>query len=227
MLRKALFSLMLVAAATPGMSNGATPESAYSALAGIYDIQPRSVYGEMLAHRKLYLAFTGDDVTGFFDNPYPQPDDADVDNTCRFFLSGKMTSGNRMDLVATEFDSSTPTSQIALTKQHDGTWRVAVDGPRGHAADLPNCAVPSMVSGDVVKLADPRPWQIVGKIGTAKAPLYSEPSADKQTRAYLIESDPVAIQITQGEWTQIDYIGKHRELVRWARSSDLYYYLNR
>jgi hypothetical protein len=226
MLRTTLLAFTLAIAATPIVSSAAGLPTAPNEFSGIYEIQPRSVYGVTLAHRKLYLAVSGDDVTGYFDNPYPQPEDADVDDTCSFFLSGKMTSPDTLELSA-DYPTADAASTIVLKKRHDGAWTVAVKGASGNASYLPNCSNQTLVSGDIAKLATARPWQIIGRIDHAKAILYSEPSMDKKTNAYLVNLDPVAIQVFKGEWHQIDYIGKDRELVRWIRASDIYYFLER
>nr|WP_199043489.1 hypothetical protein [Dyella sp. ASV24] len=218
----AVFVTTALSLASPAATTPATPNGA----SGVYDIQPRNDHSVELPHRKLYLAFEGDDVTGYYDNAYPQPADADVDDTCRFFLSGKQTAPATVTLSA-DYPGDGVASDIVLSKRPDGAWLVTVKGTHADASRLPNCSVPSLISGDVVKLASARPWRIVGRASKPTVPLYSEPSTDKKTKGYLVDLDPVAIQTIQGEWTQIDYLAKDHELVRWVKSTDVYYYLER
>lgn len=226
MSRALAFAIAFVSTALPLASLAATTPATPNDASGIYDIQPRDDQGVPLPHRKLFLAFEGDDVTGYYDNPYPQPEDADVDDTCRFFLSGKQTEKATVTLSA-DYPGDGVASDIVLTKRSDGAWLVTVKGTRTDASRLPNCSVPSLVSRDVVKLVSTRPWRIVGRASQPTVPLYSEPSIDKKTKGYLVDRDPVAIQTIQGEWTQIDYLAKDHELVRWVKSTDVYYYLER
>lgn len=199
---------------------------AKDAASGVYDILPRTDHGQPLAHRKLYLAFDGDAVTGYFDNPYPQPEEADVDDTCRFVLTGNKAAQGRLELSA-QYPGDDYSSSIVLTPRPDGAWSVTVKGIVDHPDYLPNCSNPSLVSGDLIKLAAAHPWRIIGYIDKPKATLYSEPSMDKATKGYLVKLDPVALQVMQGEWSQVDYLGKDHELVRWIRTMDMYYYLER
>ncbi|MEM5446684.1 MULTISPECIES: hypothetical protein [Paraburkholderia] len=181
----------------------------------------RTVAGTQLDYRKLFLSFDGDRVSGFFDNPFTQPasNDPDANPTCRFFLTGKLSSAGEVKLdtwYPTERGKADETgASVALKKRSDGTWIATLSGA------LPNCDVPTIATGDFLKLDTPQPWRVINYVAVPKSILYSAPADSSRTKAYLVRLDPVAVLETRSSWSRIDYLGKGGGLVRWVKSSDL------
>lgn len=188
-------------------------------LSGVYAL--RSVAGTQLDYRKVFLSFDGDQVSGFFDNPFTQPasNDSDANPTCRFFLTGRLSSAGEVKL-----DTWYPSqpgkpdetgAPIVLKRGDDGKWTVGLSG------SLPNCDVPTIETGDFLKLEAPRPWRSINYVTVVKSVLYAAPTDSSKTRAYLVRFDPVGMLDTHSNWSKIDYFGKDGDLVRWVKSSDL------
>jgi hypothetical protein len=188
-------------------------------LSGVYAL--RSVAGTQLDYRKIFLSFDGGQVSGYFDNPFTQPvsNDSDANPTCRFFLTGKLSSANEMKLDTWYPSQSGKLDEggapIVLKRGDDGKWTVGFSGA------LPNCDVPTIATGDFLKLEAPRAWRSISYITVPRSILYSAPADDRKTRAYLVRFDPVSVLDTHSNWSKIDYFGKGGDLLRWVKSSDL------
>lgn len=224
MARHLVIAIALAVSTTPLLSRAAAAPQPPNPPSGIYRIQQRVADGVVLVQRTLYLAFDNDKVTGYYDNPYPRPVETDVDQTCRFFLSGKLTTPDTIELSAQHPDDQF-VAGVSLKLRPDGAWTVTVNGVTGNRSYLPNCPVPSLLSGDVVKLGDTRPWRMVGYVSKPRAVLHTDATDSSATTAYLVNHDPVAIQSLQGDWLQVVYLARDHELVRWLRSADVYYHL--
>ncbi len=228
-----IFVAVTLALAAASISAHADTYSAQPLKSGIYTIQSMSIDGAVLKNRKIYLAFNKNVVTGYFNNPYPEEEGADTDGSCRFSIFGKANTQSSIELRAIDLaDAPYNGSEFKLTRQSDDTWLVTFAERDLWKAAV--CEHPTLVSGDIIKLAVPRPWAFIGTISTPKEPLFSEPSVDQKTKAYLVKDDPVAIlvlngksQISNNGFQQIDYLGGAHELIRWVKDGPVYYPIDR
>jgi hypothetical protein len=134
------------------------------------------------------------------------------------FFNGSMLGDGSIRLDTWYPDGQTgniETGSPIVLREKSGQWVATVTG------DLPNCDAPTIESGDFLKLDAPRPWKSIGYINKSKTFLYSDPSDDSRTKAYLVRSDPVALVQSKGEWVEINYFGHRANLLRWLKRTDL------
>jgi hypothetical protein len=180
----------------------------------------RTLPGSQLDFRRVYIADNDGKVSGFFDNPFTRPATSvpDENPTCRFFFNGSTLGDGIIRLDTWYPDEQTgriETGTSIVLREKSGEWVATV------ASDLPNCDAPTIETGDFLTLDKPEPWKSIGYINKAKTFLYSEPSEGSRTKAYLVQSDPVALLLSNGEWLHIKYIGHGSNLSRWLKRSDL------
>lgn len=185
---------------------------------GIYKLrtQPES----QLDFRRVYIADDNGKISGFFDNPLTRPAENDLEGnlTCRFFLSGSTVDDGSIRLETWypgELMSQFQTGASIVLREKSGAWVATVTG------DLPNCDAPTVETGDVLTLDQPKSWKNIGYINKSISPLYSKPSEGSRTKAYLVRHDPVALLEGNTEWLHIIYIGHGSNLSRWLKRSDV------
>lgn len=96
------------------------------------------------------------------------------------------------------------TLKIKLPSEHGGCWNVR------HFAVEP-------VSFYIEKKTE---WTQIKYVIKNKAYIYSEKSAYKKQRAYLVKNDFVFVAKTEGDWTYCTFYGK-RKTKAWIKTEDL------
>lgn len=168
----------------------------------------------------LRLAYdpTSKKITGYFED-YTGWDETSQSPrfSCVFYLAGTATSKKVKIKTYHPEDQAEGLVEGTLEIINDKTVKIKLDEEQGgcwnvqHFADEP-------AEFELEKEAN---WSKIGYITATKTYFYSEKSADKKMKAYLIKSNFICIEKKEGDWTYCAYYGK-KVTKGWMKVSDIF-----
>lgn len=162
-------------------------------------------------YENLLLAVNKDgDVTGY----YREEQGEGVVKSCAFSLQGAAKEGVAK-IVA--WGDKPFTGEL---KAEADAINLKIEKGR----EIPGCGLvlmPEIASGLSFDLVAKAPWSELRAIANEKSYFYSEPSAAKLLKSYLVKGDVVGVVASQGEWLQIDYYSSSGKMSRrWIYARD-------
>lgn len=153
------------------------------------------------------------EVTGF----YRESQGEGVVKTCSFFLKGTDTGG-QANLV-TWHDQVFP-GILKNESKNDINLKIA------KGLEHPGCGLVLMPmiaeEGRGFTRIYASKWESLKIVKSDRAPLFSEPSADKKTKSYFIKKDVLGVVSVNGEWVNVEFPREGKAAIKgWLRSSDM------
>ena len=152
------------------------------------------------------------EITGY----YAESADDSVKRTCTFFLKGHV-SAQHPDTI-TSWSSSILAGHIAAS--NTGVTLAIPDG-QNHAGCM-SVLMPEIATGLELERTQQTHWLTLMQISSPRAYLSSTPDATTRRNAWLVKEDVVGVIQTQGDWTEVEYIGSSGKTTRgWVNSNEI------
>ncbi len=151
------------------------------------------------------------EITGY----YSESADDSVKRTCTFFLQGHVS--DQQPETITSWSSSVLAGHIAANNM--GVTLAIPDG-QNHAGCM-SVLMPEIATGLKLDRTQQTHWQTLMQISSPRAYLSSTPDAATRRKAWIVKGDVVGVIQTQGDWSEVEYIGNSGKTTRgWVNSNE-------